>query len=245
MTLPRKPPPEHALVLDLETTDTDPYAGHATVLEIGAIVVRHTPELEVLGEASLLVRPPGLASDHDWIWSEMHPVVREMHSANGLWSEATTSEDAWALHDADAAVVNWIRELTGSDAQLPLLGSGVGHMDQPWVKACLPRLAAATTYWTLDVGVLRRTLELAGRDDLVDMVTDVDAKPHRGLDDARLHLTEMRRYVGLLGAIPRADVGVVPTGQPAEDGPTAGTGAPQPHEQGKVAPEASAARTEA
>lgn len=196
--------PQHVLWIDLETTDTDPFSDVACILEIGAVVTDWTPELNVVAEASMLIRPPGLQSDHDFIWARMNPVIRDMHHGNGLWAEATTSDDAWLVHEADQGITRWVVEHVGDEA-VPLAGSGVGHLDLPFIKRHLPMLATRLTYWPLDIGGQRRMLQLAGRGDHVDLPTDVDAKPHRGLDDVRLHITEARRYLKLLGRLPAAE----------------------------------------
>lgn len=197
-----KPLPDHLLWLDLESTDTDPYSAHAAILEVGAIITDWSPELVEIGRASILIRPAGAQQDHDLIWSRMDPFVQKMHRESGLWQEATSSEQAWDLVQADRALSQWVIEMTGSENPVPLAGSGVGHMDLPWVKHHLPQLASRLTYWALDIGAVRRSLHLAGRLDLVDLMTDVDAKPHRGLEDVELHVTEGRRYMGLLRSIP-------------------------------------------
>lgn len=200
----RTPNPNFVAWADLESTDNDPTAPHAAILEAAVVITDWTPELNVIASASMLIRPAGLQSDHDMMWNRMPPVVREMHTANGLWREATTSDDAWSMHEADAAIAAWVVEQTGGDP-LPLAGSGVGHLDLPFVKAFMPKLATRLTYWPLDIGNVRRMLDLAGRADLVDLVTDVDAKPHRALGDVNLHIAEARRYLGLLAAIPHTD----------------------------------------
>jgi oligoribonuclease (3'-5' exoribonuclease) len=202
-----KPPPSHICWVDLETTDSDPYAEHAAVLEIGVVVTDWSPELRELGRASLLVRPPGLLSDHDAMWSRMNPKVQEMHHASGLWEAATTGDSAWSVSEADRAVTDWLAKLVlegGGAFPVPIAGAGVGHLDQPWIKAHLPLLASKMTYWPLDISPLRRLLQVADRDDYVDMVGDVEAKPHRGLDDALLHVAEARRYLRMLGSLPPA-----------------------------------------
>lgn len=197
--------PTHVLILDLEGTALDPNAPEAAVLEIGAILCKWDPELPEVARASIVVRPPGLQADHDLMWSRMDPFVRDMHSRNGLWNEATTGENAWNLADADTAIARWLREHV--DEQVPLAGSGVSHYDAPWCRAFLPSLAARFTYWTQDVGNVRRLLQLADRHDLVDLVTDVESKPHRSLQDCELHLAEVRRYIQLLQSIPRVTSG--------------------------------------
>lgn len=193
--------PEHIVVLDLETTNSDPTHPTAAILEIGAIICQWTPELPEVARASMVIRPPGTAGHHDITWAQMIPVVREMHENSGLWREATTGQDAWSLGDADVAVAQWVRQHCGDD-RVALLGAGIGHLDVPFIKTFMPRLALRLTYWSLDISPTRRMLQLAGREDLVDLPGDVHAKPHRALPDAVLHLAEARRYLQLLNRIP-------------------------------------------
>lgn len=198
------PQPSKVLWIDLETTDTDPYSDHAAILEIGAIITDWSPDLNELARASLLIRPSGAQPEHDLMWARMDPFVQQMHRTSGLWQEATSSDQAWGLIQADDAFAQWITEEVGEE-RIPIAGSGVGHLDLPFVKAHMPRTASRLTYWPLDTGNVRRILDLAGRSDLVDLATDVDAKPHRGLDDIELHVAEARRYLRLLAQIPRLE----------------------------------------
>lgn len=195
-----RPNPTRVLVLDLETTDSDTRYEHAAILELGAIICEWNLDLTEVGRAEMLIRPNGTDQDHTLMWQAMPPVVQQMHTASGLWKEATTSDTAWGLAEADAAFANWLRERT--DGPVPVVGSGVGHLDLPFIKRFMPATATRLTYWPIDSGNVRRALELAGRSDLVDLVTDVDAKPHRALGDAELHLAELRRYLQLLSRIP-------------------------------------------
>lgn len=222
------PSPTHALLLDLETTGSDPDVDH--ILEIGAMLVSFTPDLPVIAEANLVVRPPGLQADHDGMWSRMLPVIQEMHSANGLWREATTGDDTWTITEADTGLVQWLTE-SGVDAPLPIIGQGVGQLDVPFVKRHMPRLASRTTYWPLDFSNIRRGFELAGRSDVVDLPGDVDAKTHRGLEDCRLHILEARRFLRILATV-------------TDDRPLASTLAPRPPQTVAEASEALDAATE-
>jgi oligoribonuclease (3'-5' exoribonuclease) len=199
--------PQHLLWIDLETTQTDPRHPYAAILEVGAIITRWDVELTEVARANLVLRPPGNMTDHDQLWAHMEPVVQEMHHTNGLWQEATSpaSGSAWGLTEADDGLAAWVVDETGGDELIPLAGSGVGHLDLPFVKAFMPRLAGRITYWPIDIGNVRRSLQLAGRDDLVNLAGDVDAKPHRGLGDVEMHVAEARRYLGLLGRIPVGD----------------------------------------
>ena len=147
----------------------------------------------------MLIRPPGGPQDHQAAYSAMLPVVRDMHDTSGLW-DACRGDEAWDLAQADTALARWVREHVG-DGQVPLAGSGVGHLDLPFVKVKLPSLATRLTYWPVDFGNVRRSFELAGRADVVHLDVDVYAKPHRGLADVELHVVEARRYLGLLAGV--------------------------------------------
>jgi len=190
-------PPAHALLLDLESTGTDPDQDY--ILEVGAILVAYTPELPVVGKANLVIRPPGTQQDHDTMWSRMDPFVQAMHTDNGLWRESTTGDDTWMIGEADDSLNRW---LNGHGAGVvPIIGAGVGQLDIPFMKVYMPRLASRVTYWPIDFSNIRRGFELAGRGDVVDLATDVDAKPHRGLGDAEIHLLEARRFLRLLATV--------------------------------------------
>lgn len=190
----------HLLWLDAETTTDDPTSPHAAFLEVGAVITRWEPELPEVARASMVIRPPGTAADHDRMWAAMPEVVRRMHTVNGLWEEATTSPDAWAVWEADDAISGWIRQHAG-DGPLPVAGSGVGHLDLPFLKVFMPRVRQQLTYWPIDIGNVRRMIQLAGRGDLVDLQRDVDGRPHRGLGDVLMHLDEARHYLRLLGSL--------------------------------------------
>lgn len=191
------PSPTHALLLDLETTGSDPDVDY--ILEIGVMLVRYTAELPVVDKANLIVRPPGSQADHDMMWANMVPVVQQMHTDNGLWRDATSGADTWQITEADDSLNAW---LNGHDAGVvPIIGQGVGQLDVPFVKRHMPRLASRVTYWPLDFSNIRRGFELAGRADVVDLAGDVDAKPHRGLGDCELHLLEARRFLRILATV--------------------------------------------
>lgn len=186
--------PAHLLILDLESTQADPYHQYAAVLELGAILVRWDPELTEVARASMLIRPPGNTQDHEMIWQHMPPVVQQMHRDNGLWAESTNSDEAWQIHEADRAITDWLTGFTNGEP-VTIAGSGVGHLDLPFVKVLMPHLASQLTYYPVDFGNFRRMLTIAGRVDQVDKLTDVTSKPHRALGDAELHLAEARRYL--------------------------------------------------
>lgn len=120
--------------------------------------------------------------------------VREMHDANGLWAEAMASTNEIDVVDRDCWA--WLRKHSPI-AQLILAGSGVGHFDSRFLRQWMPATARCLTYWTMDVGVIRRFLPLCG----IDVPPAEDGKPHRALADALHHMEEMRLYRGMVGKV--------------------------------------------
>lgn len=211
---------DHVLVVDLETTTlAAPHEPGSTVLEVGAILCKADPDLTVVAEASLVVRPQGGQEEIHRLWAGMLPFVQEMHTRSGLWAEATTSDDAWQVWEADSALASWLTGRIPDGGAVALAGAGVGHFDDRWLHHHFPALRAHLTYWNIDASSFRRTLELAGRRDLVRLAQDVEAKPHRALPDARLHREELRYYVRLLQALPEAADGVALTADAQEPAP--------------------------
>lgn len=195
------------LFCDTETTGLDPHATRAAMLE-AAFIITEGPELEVRAEANLIIRPAGNSQDHDTLWASMEPVVREMHEANGLWHEATLGGSAWSTHDADDAIAAWLTE-QGITSPIPLAGSGVERLDRPWINAFLPRVASRLTYWALDISPQRRTMQYAGRLDLIESEVEkslAENRNHRALDDVRLYVDEARRYMRLYRSMPTPEV---------------------------------------
>ena len=171
-------------VIDLETTGTDENAG--SILEVGVIVVG--PDLVVLDVAAWLVHP---YPDH---LANMDPVVVEMHRTSQLLAELEAGDNVHLLEDVDRELAALLDRFT-VDGRVALAGSGVGHFDSRWLRRHLPNASKRLTYWTIDVGVVRRFLrDLCGW----DVPPLNDEKPHRALDDALLHLAEMRAFRDVL-----------------------------------------------
>lgn len=189
---------DHLVWVDLETTGGNVEDGHV-LLEVGAILTDATPDLNVLDEYNVVLNN-AMGSD-EWA-NHADPVVVEMHTKNGLWAESDQST-RFPL-EVDLAICSWLDDNGIGTKHIGLGGSGVAHFDRRWIKACLPRFDRRLAYWALDVGVLRRLFMLAGRADLIAPSGDKALKPHRALDDARLHLDEARAYCAFLGAFPGA-----------------------------------------
>lgn len=201
--------------LDLETTTSSVTEAHACILEVAAFTT--DMNLRPLGASFKNVINPGLsvkrtfineydlpdkysvAEATDLVWKRMDPFVQNMHTVNGLWSEAVHS--GASMLTADDAFSSWLHQ-AGDGEKVAIAGSGVSHFDLPWIKRFFPISAGYFEYYTYDVGNIRRFLrDLAGVDvTFADTagVSGGDAKVHRAMDDALAHHAEARAYLDLM-----------------------------------------------
>lgn len=177
------------VVVDLETTGLDEME-HA-LLEVGAVLLDE--QLCPQAEFSRTVFPVE--------WAEWEPQAQKMHDANGLSAEAALSP--LSPSDVDLLAWDWLdrqrRECGNPDESFVLAGSGVSHFDRRWMKRDLPRFESLFTYWSIDIGHLRRfATRVVGMDDPVPVT---EKKPHRALDDALLHVQELQGWAEVLGGL--------------------------------------------
>jgi oligoribonuclease len=162
---------------DLETTGSDETTEN--ILEVGIVIT--DANLEEIDAQSWV-----LFDDGDKL-STAADVVQEMHQANGLAALLPFGQPQIEVE------AEWISELRrfGKKHDFVLAGSGVSHFDRRFIAHHMPRLLKWFRYYNIDVGVLRRSMRLIGREDLL-MPFSQERKPHRALEDARLHLEEIR-----------------------------------------------------
>lgn len=177
---------------DLETTGLSPEDDD--IVEIAMIVTGDDGTEKARYEA--VVRPEG-----EWR-SRMGSYVTDMHTKSGLIEEIDSGK---SLATVDAEVAGLLGSI-GKHGEFYLAGSGVSHFDHRFIVAKMPLTAEFFRYATFDVGVLRRMLTAAGRDDLVRNGTTYkgDAfhdKPHRSMADIEDHLAEWREYAPMLKGI--------------------------------------------
>ena len=168
--------------LDLETTgnkDGD------QIIEVGMVLTDATPALNVIRTFREVIRPAA------WVYvkAAMDPIVIEMHTQNGLIAEIDVRNPA----DRFMTQERILDFLGPSTKHIPLGGSGVCHFDRKYIRRDWPKVDKRFTYWSYDVGVMRRMARLAG---LTGPSVD---KPHRALDDALSAVNEARYYIKILG----------------------------------------------
>jgi oligoribonuclease len=174
--------------LDLETTGTDEHDD--PILELGFVLT--DSDLSVLARDGWAISPP-----LGWE-NQLSDYVRDMHTTNGLLDAVRASEIT--LGSVDFLMTNTLA-LWGHPKDFILCGSGVSHFDRRFIAAQMPKLNRWFRYYNIDVGILRRSLVLIGREDLL-LPFDQQEKTHRALEDAELHLAEFKYIKDALGAVP-------------------------------------------
>jgi oligoribonuclease len=172
----------HYLWFDLETTGLDPW--YDSILEVGLVVTN--ARLEELAVRRYLMHAP-------YRWDETaHPDVLEMHRKSGLTADLDDPFNNFHYH-APVAVERQILHVIEpylEDGKIILAGSGVATFDLQVIKAQMPELAQRLTYYTLDIGVVRRYLQ-----DICQVeLPNLGPVSHRALDDVFHHLDEARLF---------------------------------------------------
>ncbi|WP_159600713.1 exonuclease domain-containing protein [Agromyces humi] len=172
--------------VDLECTGLDHELD--AILEIGAIGTDEN--LDELFEFTSTIRAPRAAINR----MRANPYVRPMHLANGLFDEVTDPASSAQLPDVLDVEAALIEEVMAhqlrKDHTVILSGSGVSHYDIRFLKQHMPALSTLFSDREFcDTGQERRAYL---RDTGTDLAFVNDLKPHRALDDVRLHLEEGR-----------------------------------------------------
>ncbi len=178
-----KPDCPFILWIDLETTGTDEH--NDQIIEIGAVIT-DLDFVEVQAFASP-VQPSKQVKVE-----KLDQVVQEMHEANGLWEALFERREGDVMWIVEHDLIEWLDWVwPPGNGRIALGGSGVSHFDRRFIALQMPRLAKRISYWSYDVGVVRRFGRLAGIP--APSVTS-DSKTHRALEDIRLHIEEARYY---------------------------------------------------
>ena len=171
--------------LDLETTGAD--VDLHQILEVGCVVTDQTLEELTPADPFWTIVAPR------WPIGQVDRVVLDMHLKSGLWADVLESNVD--VSGADVDLAKFLDDYTVK-GRIALAGSGVGHFDRQFIDRWMPHTAKRLTYWPMDVGVVRRFgTMVAGRENPCDVTGE---KPHRALDDVRLHLREARAWRDLI-----------------------------------------------
>lgn len=169
--------------IDLECTGNEDYD---KIIEVGVAITDRNFEV-----VDTLTRNVLLPTTDDWLLVNMKPVVRDMHTKNGLLDDLNRGFNAVKVQTVDDEVASLIRKYNGSN-HMAFAGSGVLHFDRRFIRNEMPKTDKRLSYWALDVGVLRRWLVYF--DIKVPQAELHGAKTHRALDDILEHINEAKAY---------------------------------------------------
>lgn len=176
------PEPKFLLWLDLETTGTDTL--NHDILEVGCVLTEAVAPFKMIDTFECIVQPERP------LWRQtLDPFIVNMHTVNGLLAELNDGSGYFA-DTADKLLLAWLQDHGVGSHEALLSGSGVGHFDRRFMRVGLRQTEAYLQYPVLDVGVIRRALQLVK----VQPPDINDDKPHRALSDVMLHLAEWRIY---------------------------------------------------
>ena len=167
--------------LDLEMTGLDPE--DCAIIEIGVIVTG--PDLRPLDEIERVIWQP------EEVLQRMEPVVREMHTKNGLLSKVRSSTTSLRVAERD------VMELVSHHCPMfeGILAGNSIHTDHRFLIKYMPMLERYLHYRMVDVTSLK-VLVRAWYPNLVE-----PRKPpsgHTALADIRASMSELQYYRDIL-----------------------------------------------
>lgn len=171
--------PDALVWVDCEMTGLD--LTRDALIEVAALVTDN--ELNVLGEGvNIVVRPPPGALD------QMAEVVVAMHTTSGLLGRLDAGT---TLADAEAQVLDYVRQFVPEPRKAPLAGNSVGT-DRTFLDRDMPELVGHLHYRIVDVSSVK---ELARRwFPKVYYASPEKTGNHRALGDIRDSIDELRYY---------------------------------------------------
>ncbi len=165
--------------VDCEMTGLD--LGRDALIEVAALVT--DSELTVLGAGvNVVIKPPAGAVE------QMSEVVVAMHTASGLLDRLDAGT---TLADAQAQVLDYVRQFVPDPRRAPLAGNSVGT-DRTFLERDMPELVDHLHYRIVDVSSVK---ELTRRwFPKVYYASPEKTGGHRALGDIRDSIDELRYY---------------------------------------------------
>lgn len=165
------------LFLDLETSGLDPQT--CQILEVAACVADLDRPFNTRDPYEAVCCPVDLNLD------DVHPVVRAMHTENGLWSACAASTTS--LNEIEDRLIAMTGETPASDRdnQTTLAGSCVSF-DLAFINRWMPRLAKFLHYRVFDVSSILLFARAMGMPPLPKAVA------HRAMADIRESIENAR-----------------------------------------------------
>lgn len=180
------------LWLDLETTGTNEEKDD--IIEVGMVLTEANAAFTQVAEYSRVYKTTVPISD-------IEPHVWQMHTDSGLWRDMFAHAKLYADQDLQG-IMDWLGRCGALKHDLPLAGSGVAHFDRRFIETAWPALAKRLTYWSYDIGSVRRFARLADRAFGPEVerreMPGVDLRHHRALADTYDAITEARELLKAL-----------------------------------------------
>ena len=154
---------------------------HDALIEIAAFVT--DSELNLLGDGvDITIKPPQAALD------QMNDFVTTMHKTSGLLDELASGT---SLEDAQAQVMEYVRQFAPEPRKAPLAGNSVG-MDRLFIARDMPALDEHLHYRVVDVSSIK---ELVRRwYPRTYFASPKKVGNHRALADIEESILELRYY---------------------------------------------------
>ena len=140
-------------------------------------------------------RPPSRTISTSRPSARSSPATASALSLTCDWSK----ESSDTLREIEAEIIGMFKSRTTQEkGEFMIAGSGVAAYDFPLIKEKMPELASYFSYFSLDVGMVRRAFNIfSGGADLVPIISEsfVEGnKKHRALEDIKAHLKEANQY---------------------------------------------------
>jgi oligoribonuclease len=175
--MPAPTPPDCFVWLDLEMTGLDP--GESAIIEIGVIITG--PDLVPKAEMERVIWQP------DEVLARMEPVVREMHTRNGLLKRVRESTVSLRIAERDIASLLVQHCALGEGI---LCGNSI-HTDRRFLVKYMPMIDRYLHYRQVDVS----SLKVLGNAWFPEqMPVKKLASGHTALADVRASIAELTHY---------------------------------------------------
>ena len=175
------------VVLDLETTGTDPDL--EAILEVGIVICDDNFDPIAAFESAVHWDELMELEGNLIIPSSVNDVVLEMHNKNGLWDESYWSDAT--LRSVERAAIEF---LTKNNALGQELVGNTISFDRAFLHKHMPKLEAAFHYRNIDIS----TLKVLGNKFGIPAAPK-NPSAHRGVSDCLDSILELEHYLSQMG----------------------------------------------
>lgn len=169
------------VVLDLETSGFDPETD--MILEVGALYI-DMKTLEEKGRMHGLINPGSVTLAR----TRFDPVVKKMHTDNGLFSDMLTGSVAvFSTAEIETELTRWLREYVGATSRSVVLCGNSIHFDRGFIQKQMPYVFEMLSHRVIDTSSLRNCCQ-----QWLGELAPMEVKAHRALEDCEMSLNTLR-----------------------------------------------------